>query len=86
MGFPNGSAVKNLPVMQEQEIWSLGQEDPLEEGMATQASILAWRMPRTEETGQIQSMQLQRVGYNWSNLAYTLTILKGLENNFPHCD
>ena len=86
MGFPNGSAVKNLPVMQEQEIWSLGQEDPLEEGMATQASILARRMPRTEETGQIQSMQLQRVGYNWSNLAYTLTILKGLENNFPHCD
>ena len=86
MGFPNGSAVKNLPVMQEQEIWSLGQEDPLEEGMATQASILAWRMPRTEETGKIQSMQLQRVGYNWSNLAYTLTILKGLENNFPHCD
>ena len=86
MGFPNGSAVKNLPVMQEQEIWSLGQEDPLEEGMATQASILAWRMPRTEETGPIQSMQLQRVGYNWSNLAYTLTILKGLENNFPHCD
>ena len=63
MGFPSGSAVKNLPVMKEQEIRLLGQEDPLEEGMATQASILAWRSPRTE-TGQIQSMRLQRVGHN----------------------
>ena len=48
-GFPSGSAVKNPPVMQElQEMWvqSLGQEDPLEEGMATHSSILAWRILR----------------------------------------
>ena len=54
MGFPGGSAVKNLPAMQEmQETWvgSLGREDPLEEGMATHSSILAWRIPWTEEPG-----------------------------------
>ena len=48
MGFPGGSAVKNLLAMQEtKETWvrSLGQEDPLEEGMATRSSILAWRIP-----------------------------------------
>ena len=49
MGFPSGSVVKNLPAVQEpQEMWvrSLDLEDPLEEGMATQSSILAWRIPR----------------------------------------
>jgi len=49
MGFPGGSVVKNLPAVQEpQEMWvqSLDLEDPLEEGMATQSSILAWRIPR----------------------------------------
>ena len=49
MGFPGGSVVKNLPAVQEtQETWirSLGQEDPLEEGMATHSSILAWRIPK----------------------------------------
>ena len=48
MGFPGGSATENLPAMQEpQETWvqSLGQEDPLEEGMAAHSSILAWRIP-----------------------------------------
>ena len=48
MGIPGGSVVKNLPAVQEtQETWirSLGQEDPLEEGMATHSSILAWRIP-----------------------------------------
>ena len=49
-----------------QETWvqSLGQEDPLEEEMATQSSILAWRIPWTEEPGGLQSMGLQRVGYD----------------------
>ena len=50
MGFPDGSAAKNMPAMQEtQETWvrSLGREDPLEEEMATHYSILAWRIPRT---------------------------------------
>ena len=53
-GFPSGSAIKNLPAMQETQetwFWSLGQEDPLEEGMATHSSILAWRIPWTEEPG-----------------------------------
>jgi len=52
-GFPSGSAVKNPPEIQEtQETWVrfLGQEDPLEEGMATHPSILAWRSPWTEES------------------------------------
>ena len=59
--------VKNLPAMQEtQETWvqSLVWEDPLKEEMATHSSILAWRIPRTEELGGLQSMGLQRVGYN----------------------
>ena len=53
-GFPSGSVVKNPPVMQEpQETWvrSLSQEDPLEEGIETHSSILAWRIPWTEEPG-----------------------------------
>ena len=56
--------VKNLPAMQETQVQSLGQEDPLQEGMATHCRILAWRIPRTEEAGGIQSMQSQRVGHN----------------------
>ena len=59
-----GSAVKNLPAMQETWVQSLGQEDPLEEGMATHPSILAWRIPWTEEPGGPQSMRLQRVGHD----------------------
>ena len=54
--------VKNLPAMQETWFQSLGQEDPLEEGMATHPSILAWRIPWTEEPGGPQSMGSQRVG------------------------
>ena len=53
--------VKNLPVMQETGVRSLGREDALEKGMATHSSILAWRIPETEETGGLQSMGLQRV-------------------------
>ena len=54
--------VKNLPAMQETQVRSLGQEDPLEKGMATHFSILAWRIP--EETFGLQSMGSQRVGYD----------------------
>ena len=50
--------------MQEMWILSLGQEDPLEEEVATHSSILAWRIPPTEETGGLQSMGLQRVGHD----------------------
>ena len=48
--------VKNLPEMQETWVWPLGQEDTLEKGMATHSSILAWRIPWTEEPGGLQSM------------------------------
>ena len=53
--------VKSLPAMQETQVWSLGQEDPLEKGMATHSSILAWEIPWTEEPGRLQSMGSQRV-------------------------
>ena len=56
--------VKNLPAMQETCVRSLGQENPLEKGMATHSSILAWEIPRTEEPGRLQFMGLQRVGHN----------------------
>ena len=59
MGFPGGSVVKNLTAMQESWVQSLGQEDPLEKRMATHSSILAWRIPRTEESGGLQSMGSQ---------------------------
>ena len=48
--------VKNVPAMQDTRVWSLGQEDPVEKGMATHSSILAWRIPWTEESGGLQSM------------------------------
>ena len=51
MGFPVGSVVKSLPADAETQVWSLGQEDPLEEGMVTHSSILAWEIPQTEEPG-----------------------------------
>ena len=54
--------VKNLPAMLENQVRSLGQEDPLKKGMATHSSILAWRILRTGEPGGLQSMGLQRVG------------------------
>ena len=64
-GFPDGSSgIKNLPPMQETQetrVQSLGWEGPLEKEVATHSSILAWRIPRTEESGRLQSMGLQRV-------------------------
>ena len=55
--------VKTLSSMQETQVRSLGQEDPLEKGMATHSCIPAWRIPWTEEPGGLWSMGLQRVGY-----------------------
>ena len=60
-GFSGGSAVKNLPAMQETQVRSLGQEDPLEQGMATCSSLFAWRIPWTEEPGELQFIGLQSV-------------------------
>ena len=58
--------VKNLPAVWETQVWSLGQEAPLEKGIATHSSILAWRIPWTVEPGGLQSMRLQRVGHSWA--------------------
>ena len=54
-GFPDGTVVKNLPIQETQEmlVRSLGQEDPLEKEVATPSSILAWRIPWTEEPGSL---------------------------------
>ena len=56
--------LKNLPAMQETQIQSLNQEDPLEKGMATHANILTWRIPWTEEPGKVQLIGLQRVEHD----------------------
>ena len=65
--------VKNLPAMQETRVRSLGWEDPLEKGIATHSSILAWRIPWREEPGGLQSVGFQRVGHDWA----TKTSLRG---------
>ena len=64
MSFPGGSVVKNMPTMQEAGIQSLGWEDPLEKEMATHSSILAWRIPWTEEPRGLESTRSQGVGQN----------------------
>ena len=67
MGFPGGSVVKNLLVMQEpqeMQVQSLGWEDPLEWIMAMHSSIFAWRIPGTEEPSGLQSIGSQRMGHN----------------------
>ena len=56
--------VKHLPTMQDTRVQSLGWEDPLEKEMATHTSILAWKIPWTEDPGRLQSMGLQRVRYD----------------------
>ena len=58
--------IKNQPAMQETRIQSLGWEDPLEKGMASHSSILAWRIPWTEEPVGLQSVGLQRVRHDWA--------------------
>ena len=64
MGFPGTQLVQNLPVVQEMWVQSLGWEVPLEKGMATHSSILAWRIPWTEDCDGIQSMGLQTLGHD----------------------
>ena len=63
--------VKNLPAMQETWVQSLGQKDPLEKGMAIHCSILAWRIPWTEEPGGLQFVGLQRVRHDWATFTTT---------------
>ena len=95
---PKSEFIKNLPVMQEkQEMWaqSQGQEDPLEEEMATHSSILAWRIPWTEEPGGVQYMRSQRVTWLsvWThkvcimfNFITTTTTTKLLQSCPTLCD
>ena len=59
MGSLMAQTTENLPAVQETQLQSLGPEDPLEKGLATHASILAWRIPWTEEPGRLQSMGSQ---------------------------
>ena len=63
-------SVKNLPAVQETQVWSLGWEDPLEKEMATHSSILAWKISWTQEPGGMQSMGSQRVGHDWVTNTY----------------
>ena len=58
-------SIPNLPAMQETRVQFLGQEEPLEKGMAPHSSTLAWRIPWTEEPGRLQPMGSQRVGHDW---------------------
>ena len=66
--------IKNLPAMQGSQVRSLGWKDPLEEEMATHSSILAWRTPRTEEPGRLQSIGLQRVGHHRVTHTFTFSL------------
>ena len=67
--------VKNLPAVQETRVRSLGQEDPLEKEMATHSSILAWKVPWTEEPGGLQSMGSQIAGHDWATNTCTYTLV-----------
>ena len=74
--------VKNLPAMRETWVRSLGWEEPLEKGTATHSSILAWRIPWTEETARLQSMGSQRVGHSWATFTFMLPLMFILGNYF----
>ena len=65
--------LKHLPAMRETHVRSLGQEDPLEKEMATHSTILAWRIPWTEDPGRLQSTEFQRVGHDWATSLYPLS-------------
>ena len=66
--------VKNLLAMQKMWIQSLGQGDPLEKGMSPLSSMLAWRIPWTEDPGELQSTVLQRVGHDWATNTFTFIL------------
>ena len=69
--------VKNLPVVWETQVWSLGWEDPLEKGMAAHSSMLAWKIPWTDEPGKLQSMGSQRLGHDWATNTFVFSFLLG---------
>ena len=83
MDFPRGSESKESTCNAgESQIRSQGQEDPLEGGMTTHPSILAWRMPWTEEPGRLRSMESQRVRHDWATNIFTFQCLMGIEFQF----
>ena len=72
--FPGAQKVKYLTAVQETRIQSLGQEDPLEKGMATHCSIVAWKIPWTAEPGGLQPMGFHRVRPDWMTNNFTFTL------------
>ena len=70
-GSSDGKESANLPATWETWVQSLGEKDPLEKGMATHSSILAWRIPWTEEPGGLQSMGSQRAGHDGATFTFT---------------
>ena len=71
-GSPGDANGKELFCHQEMlRVWSLGREDPLEEGKATHSSVLAWRIPGTERLGRLETIRSHRVGHDWSDLEGT---------------
>ena len=96
MGFPGGTSSKE-PTYQcrkpKRQVWSLGQEDPLEEGMATHSNILAWRIPWIKEPGGLQSIRSHRILHDWRDLAHmhahththTHSCIHMLFQNLFHC-
>ena len=81
-GFPSGSVVKNLPVNAGDRVLSFGQEDPLEKEMVTHSNTLAWKIPWMEEPGGLQSMGLQRVGYDLVTSLSLSYMLLDIQNKF----
>ena len=73
MGFPGGSDSKESACNAGDQVQSLGQEDPLEKGMVTHSSILAWRIPWIEEPGELQTIGSQRVRHDWATNTHTHT-------------
>ena len=71
--------IKNLPAVQETWVRFLGQEDPLEKGMAIHSNILSWRIPRTEKPGGLQFVGSQRVGHDWVTNTATLLLQKTMK-------
>ena len=78
--------VKSLPAMQETWVQSLVWADPLEKAMATHSSILAWRIPWTEEPGRLQSMASQRVRQNWATNTFKILGVRTSTHEFMNFD
>ena len=80
-GIPVAQMVKNLLSTRVTWVQPLGWKDPLEKGMATHSSILAWRIPWTEESGRLQFMGSQRVGHNWATFTSGNSVVKTSPSN-----